>query len=486
MRALTSCTPGAIGDAVADLHRALDELGFGLPITGPEREEHRYGDGTREAVAGFQSQFGLPAAELGTLDPDSAERLTAELVERGILQVVQGRLVTADGTALPERLISGFDAEFVNGAQLGEASTNADGAYRMSYDPRFYATAGSGHERAKDGPLDLVVCGYDTGGREIARSEPRREPGRSETVDLVADDQPSGDFVVRGTVRDPAGRLAGGVAVTVWDRDIGDRRELLGEAVTGGDGAFRIGYTAAAFRAGEGRGTGADLVFALSIREQPVTATVHRVFAGLRAAQPLSPEDLLLGIPAGPDEEVAFDLTTSPAAQGSEYARLLASLRPLLDGRSPADLDEAAHRDISFAAREVGGNRDRIGLLVGAHRMAEQTFDGKVPADLLYGLGRCDQHLADLARLTLAGAEALRDGIRQAIDRAIIDAHSREEIDGAVAHLVATGPELVRAGAEGPGTGLYSTWPCPIRWPSAPCCGRPRDAGATRGRSGTS
>ncbi|MFE0631569.1 neuraminidase-like domain-containing protein [Streptomyces sp. NPDC058864] len=458
MRALTPLSPGATGEAVADLHQALAEVGFGMRVPGDERDGHRYGDGTRDVVARLQREFGWPSAEPGVLDRDSAERFTEELIRRGVLRVVRGRLSAAGHSPLPERLLFAFDVDFVNGAQLGEAITNDDGGYRIAYDPRFYAEPGPGHEQTKDGPLELVVCAYGPDGWEIARSEPRQDPGPIEEVDLRAAQRPGEphepesaiDFVVHGRVRDRAGRPVFGVLVTAYDRDLGSERERLGSAVTGGDGEFRVGYRAASFRAGEGPRAGADLVFELTSGGQPVTAAVYRVFGGVQAALPLDAEDLLLGIPAGPKEEVLFVLDERPAPEGSEYARLMKSLRPLLGECSPATLDEAAHRDVTFAAREVGADNGRVALLVSAHRLAEECFGRQVPAELLYGLGRCDQHLADLPRLTLAGAEQLDAGIRQAIERAIVSPYSDADITAAVDHIVADGPELVLAGAAGP------------------------------------
>ncbi|MCX5314711.1 neuraminidase-like domain-containing protein [Streptomyces sp. NBC_00154] len=461
MRALTSLSPGATGETVADLHQALDKLGFGNQVTMEEREGQRYGDGTRDSVARLHNEFGWPSVEPGVLDRDGARRLTEELIRRGVLHVVRGRLSAAGHSPLPGRLLFAFDADFVNGAQLGEATTTDDGVYRIAYDPRFYAEPGPGHERAKEGPLALVVCAYGPDGWEIARSEPRQDPGPVEEVDLRSaqrpgephEPEPAVDFVVHGRVRDRAGRPTSGVLVTAYDRDLGSEREQLGSAVTGADGEFRVSYRAASFRAGEGPGTGADLVFELTTGGQPVTATVYRVFGGVQAALPLDVEDLLLGIPAGPKEEVLFVLDERPAPEGSEYVRLMESLRPLLGERSPATLDEAAHRDVTFAAREVGADWGRIALLVSAHRLAEECFGGQVPAELLYGLSRCDQHLADLPRLTLAGAEQLDAGIRQAIERVVVSPCSDADIAAAVDRIVAAGPELVLAGAAGPAYG---------------------------------
>ncbi|MCX4791590.1 neuraminidase-like domain-containing protein [Streptomyces sp. NBC_01221] len=458
MHALTSLGPGDSGDGVADLHQALDALRFGDVVPAGERVARGYGQGTREAVARLQAEFGWDAATRGTLDRDSAERANDLLVERGLLQVVRGRLADADGTALARRLIFAFDVDFVGAAQLGEATTNTDGAYRIAYDPRLYTVLGPGVDRVKQ-RLELVVLAFDAAGATIAWSDPpRRDPGRVEEIDLVVAQPPQQpeegpESVVRGVVRAPGGRPADGVTVRVSARGLGDRREALGEAVTAADGTFRIAYRATSIRRGEAARTGtahAGLVFGLGTGREPLKATVFRVFDGHRTVRPLSDDDLLLGVPARPDEELEFELAGLPPEAGSEYERLMATLTPLLADRSPAVLDEDVHRDVSFAARETGADRTLLGLLVSAHRLAENAFGRRVAPELLYGLARCDQHLADLPRLTLADRDQLDSGLRQAIERAVIAPQAREVIEAAVTYLLDAAPELLRTGVTTP------------------------------------
>ncbi|MEV4415280.1 neuraminidase-like domain-containing protein [Catellatospora sp. NPDC049609] len=456
MRALTSQSPGETGEFITDLHRALDAVGFGEPVGAEERARAEYGDGTRDAVARLQAQHGWRAPDPGVLDRDSAERFNTLLVELGVFQVVEGRLTDAVGMGMAARLVFAFDVDFVDGALLAEATTDAEGAYRMRYDPRHYAVAGPGVEQP-DERLDLVLFAYDANGAVIASSTPLSEPGPRERIDLVAGAAPpedDGEYTVRGTVREPGGRPVAGLTVRAFDRDLGARRDLLGEAETGADGTFRIAYRGSAFRRGEGRGGGeADLVLELAAGRSRVTATVHRVFGGHRALAPLTADDLVLGIPARPDEELALTLTARVPADGTEFARLMAALEPLLEGRSPAELDEERHRDVSFAARETGADRTLIGLLAQAHRLAERSFDGQLDAQLLYGLARCDRHLADLPRLTLAGREELHTGLRQSIERQIIAEQPEEVLDAAVALILALSPDLLLTGTGGPAYG---------------------------------
>ncbi|SCG63995.1 neuraminidase-like domain-containing protein [Micromonospora humi] len=456
MRALTSQSPGSSGEFVTDLHRALDAVGFGEPVGADEREQAEYGDGTREAVARLQAQLRWPAAEPGVLDRDSAERLNTLLVERGVFQVVEGRLTDTAGAGLAGRLMFAFDVDFVGGALLAEATTDAEGGYRMRYDPRHYAVAGPGVEHPKE-RLELVLFAYDADGRTIAGSTPLPDPGPRERVDLVAGAAPPVDdaaYTVFGTVREPGGRPVAGVRVRAYDRDLGARRDRLGEAETDADGAFRIAYRGSAFGRGEGRGgPEADLVLDLDVGGRAVTATVYRVFGGAPTLAPLTDDELTLGIPARRDEELALTLTARVPADGTEYARLMAALEPLLDGRSPAELDEERHLDVTFAARETGVDRTLVGHLAQAHRLAHRSFDGRLDAELLYGLARCDRRLTDLPRLTLAGRDELSAGLRQSIERRVIAEQPDEALDAAVALILDLSPDLLLAGAGAPAYG---------------------------------
>ncbi|GAA1614457.1 hypothetical protein GCM10009679_18540 [Saccharothrix algeriensis] len=453
MRALTSQSPGGTGEFITDLHHALDAAGFGDPVTAQERERAEYGDGTREAVARLQAQYDWPVREPGVLDRDSAERFNALLVELGVFQVVEGRLTGAAGMGMPERLVFAFDVDFVGGALLAEATTDVEGAYRMRYDPRHYATAGQPPKER----LDLVLFAYDANGAVIASSVPLADPGPRERIDLVAGSAPpedDGEYTVRGTVVEPGGRAAQGLTVRAFDRDLGPRRDLLGEAQTGADGTFRVGYRRSAFGRGEGdSGAEADLVLEVLAGGQPVAATVYRVFDGHRALAPLSEDDLVLGIPARRDEELELTLAARVPAAGTEYARLMAALEPLLEGRSPAELDEDRHRDVTFAARETGADRTLIGLLAQAHQLARHVFDGQLDPELLYGLARCDRHLADLPRLTLAGRDELHSGLRQAIERQVIAEQPERVLEAAVALIVDLSPDALLTGTGAPAYG---------------------------------
>jgi len=176
---------------------------------------------------------------------------------------------------------------------------------------------------------------------------------------------------VYGTVQGMAGRPVADVLVRAYDRDL-RKEELLGEARTGADGGYAIGYTAESFaRAEKG---GADLVV--------------RVYDGLGQGllyEPL-PEDIVFH--ALSDHRIDVRLTVPVPAVRSEYEALEAELKPLLGDLAPAELaEDAKNRDLTFLSRETGVAAVRIGHFATAHRLGAFV---KVEPAVFYALLRMD------------------------------------------------------------------------------------------------
>lgn len=151
---------GQQGTDIANLHVVLDKLEFGGPVTERERANHRFGQGTAEAVRRLQSQFAIPARQPGVVDEQAAQVINQRLFEMGVFRLVRGRVTNRDGSAIAGNLLFAFDQENIGVAYLGSDSTNADGAYQIFYDPSLYARSGAGVLQVKK-IIDLVVqrCG---------------------------------------------------------------------------------------------------------------------------------------------------------------------------------------------------------------------------------------------------------------------------------------------------------------------------------------
>ncbi|MBN8490708.1 MAG: hypothetical protein J0M00_04675 [Burkholderiales bacterium] len=266
---------------------------------------------------------------------------------------------------------------------------------------------------------------------------------------------PSGDtdgYSVEGLVfRNDA--PAGGLEVVLYDRDIGEVRDRLGDAdrryLTGADGRFLIRYTVEQFARGD-KDT-PDLVFEVRddrgaidvnfVRRLPLPAAESSRFEGADVRG----DDLLLGIAARRRELVEIHLVPRRDAKGlSEYRQLIDSLQPVLLERSPAELDEVRYRDITFAARESGVDRDRVADLVAAHTLAKQLADCGIQRlpELLWGLARLGHGLQvhELARARaadIAGLLTAASGERNLID-SIGDAAAIQELTERVSRCATT------------------------------------------------
>ena len=201
---------------------------------------------------------------------------------------------------------------------------------------------------------------------------------------------------VRGMVFDDRGGRLKDVRVEVFDRDIGDIRESLGDITTSPEGDFEIKYATEKFETGDVARplpATADLIFKLS-KDGADIATFDIVRLPVGRDGPITveftvpEEEKVLGIVARPDELVRLVAHGIKAPRGqSEYERLIEELKPLTSRRALAEFDEAGTRDVTFAAREIGEPAALVADLVWAHQMMAAGFSNS-SAEALYGLAR--------------------------------------------------------------------------------------------------
>jgi Neuraminidase-like domain/Putative peptidoglycan binding domain/Salmonella virulence plasmid 28.1kDa A protein len=265
--------------------------------------------------------------------------------------------------------------------------------------------------------------------------------------------QPQVEWVVRGQVVDAAGGV-NGIDVGAFDRDlfsrpdVGDPGQKLGgwtttqpSPETQEDGWFEIPYATADFAGSDIRSNSGDfapdLLFLLTRGEQPLTQfEVYR----LPDETLVSDDDKIMGFEARRVEEVRIVILDGQRPL-SEYERLTRTLEPLLAGRSPADLDEANYRDISFIVRETGVEREQIEALIAAVRLAADPFAGDLRTEVFYGLART-RGLTDVVGLAHTSAADLRAGLIEAgalpgrPEKIIIPPfESEDELDQTVEHI---------------------------------------------------
>ena len=174
-------------------------------------------------------------------------------------------------------------------------------------------------------------------------------------------DKEGKDYTVRGTVRGRNGAPLRDARVVVWWQHIRERKELAAGG-TSEHGCYHLSY-----RVSENAPPPQLLV--VEALSEHLDAPL---FSPLTQAQP----------------DLQIDLTFEPLDQ-SEWATMVRSIAPLLDGLKLGDLVESStHQDISFLAREVSKSTEAI-MRVAVSARLNAAFN--IPAPAFYAFLR--QHV---------------------------------------------------------------------------------------------
>jgi hypothetical protein len=220
-------------------------------------------------------------------------------------------------------------------------------------------------------------------------------------------------FVVRGQIRQTDGSLLVGGIVRAFDKDLRSE-QLLGEATTDKDGRYEITYTATKFQRAEKKS--ADVAVRVFSKKGEELVSSKIIFN----AKPVETVDLVIG--------------GGEYRGPSEYERLVAEIKPLLQGLAFAELSEdEKHQDITFLSGETEQDLQRIMFLVLAHRFKEKT--GLV-AEVFYGLFR-EGLPTDLPALVAQGPRAHQRALEAALRDNIIPARLGGELDQILQRLQA-------------------------------------------------
>lgn len=158
------------GEAVAELQQGLIDLGFTVPEQ--EREAHVFGVGTEDALLSFQSKSSL--RRTGIADEDTEAALTRALGIVASGHQVEGRIFSEQGVPAKEVTVRFYNRGFGGAADvIGEAITDDQGFYTLSYDPQGRAAN-----------LEVRIVAPD--GEELSLSNTRFNADRYELLSLVA------------------------------------------------------------------------------------------------------------------------------------------------------------------------------------------------------------------------------------------------------------------------------------------------------------
>ena len=234
------------------------------------------------------------------------------------------------------------------------------------------------------------------------------------------------EFVVHGTVTDDNGCSVAHAEVAVCQQRLRDRW-CLAEGRADEEGRYRLAFQCPEDLCGR-------LLVVVAARGKSLAKSIE-------------------SLPFEAQAEQQVDLAARPRDQ-SEYSRLVAAIRPHIEGLELVDLVENdAHQDLSFLARKIDRSPEAICQIVIAARVAASL---EIPAPLFYAFLRL--HVpAGLPQSLFAATERFTrvdvvvkhvgslvcaltpDTQRQTIERAvagnIIDSQFRREVDALVTKL---------------------------------------------------
>lgn len=373
---------GMAGDDVAVLHRELRAADHDVPED--EVADGRFGEGTARAVLRFQDRVGL--APTGVVDD-----ATALAVNRAVghdLLLVRGTVTTAGGAPVDRYTVRAVDRS--QGGEpllLGEARPGRDGRYRVYYERA--RVLGAGRDRA-----EVVVDVEGEDGRQVASvgSVTHDEPVL--TVDVVVEDdgrRAGSGGRVTGRLFRTSGVAAAGTRLRAYHRGFGGQAQLLGEAVSGDDGAYAVEY--------QRDGLAPNLEVRL-VREDG-----SEVALSAPKYEAAAEETLNLVAPADPAAAV-------PEADSlfEDVAQVLGDAR-LADARESGD-----RRDLTLLRATTGWDARLLALAATADGLADRTG---LDASVLYGAFRAGLP-TDLHQLAAIPPETLRLALGAATEAGIV------------------------------------------------------------------
>jgi hypothetical protein len=318
--------------------------------------------------------------------------------------MIDGRIVNSARAPAENLRVVAFDKDTGGENRLGEATSGADGSWRIEYTEASFRR--SANERG--GP-DLFVRVYDEHGGLLFTSKTQRNAAAESRIDIKL---PESKFVVRGRV---TGAVRG-LVVVAHDCDLRSEQPLGKPFTLADDGSYSLEYTAAEFARAE-KGT-ADLRISVSDAD----------------GQEIGTSDILFN--AGRD--VTIDLTVTVKPSISELEQYLRDIEPVLQEVALTALDD---KDIDFISRDTGIDAGHVRLLVLASKLATGSTvgtassalsarpttgtsagsDGGIPAAVYYGWFRLGLPTVTDA-LWAKSLDELKKTLQAAIDRRVIPA----------------------------------------------------------------
>ncbi|MEK6281256.1 MAG: neuraminidase-like domain-containing protein [Acidobacteriota bacterium] len=343
---------------------------------------------------------------------------------------LNGRVTDQRGEPLEGLTVRAYDKDTLSADDfLGEARTDADGRYRISFTEEQFRPS-----VLEVGGPDVYIRVFD-GDRMLGESQAESCAENQVTIDLQVQrdsrvgrgsgaGRPAADTEARyvsGVVRDARGNLLPNILVIAIDRDL-RREQELGQATTDERGFYRIKYFTSDFIRTE-KGS-ADLV--VKVRSP---ALGERAFA--------SP--VLFNAP--PDATVDVTIPAELLPPLDLFQKIRRELTPLLGDAKVDQLqedtlrqeprEELRHRDVSFAAGETGLDKKEVARFVLAHKL---TMYVGLPEKFWFALLGSSIYRFDEERSLGEQLKAVLDALptldADAVRKAIHIAFNRRDISG--------------------------------------------------------
>ncbi|SPP65517.1 neuraminidase-like domain-containing protein [Nitrospira lenta] len=272
--------------------------------------------------------------------------------------VVLGTVTYADARPATGLTVIAYDKDESGEDRLGQATTDAAGAYTISY------SAASFRRSPKErGGADVIVRVYNDLSEALFASKKKNNAPAAYQLNIQV---PAQSYTVRGLVTDAKGSPLPNMIVRALDRDL-RFPQLLGTSETAANGGYRIDYRPDDFQLGD-----------LPSRRSPwlIVEVCETAEGDALAKQEVQK----------PDRDQTVSFTLSNVGVVSEWQRIGEAVVPLLKGQGApqlktrtgqtrADLppEDIAASDLDFLAIETGFDRAAIQAWAASSRMVRDA-----------------------------------------------------------------------------------------------------------------
>ncbi len=356
--------PNSTKEAIANLQTGLQILDFAIDAA--EFQSHTYNDTTRRAVMKLQRTFRLNETD-GFVGEFTARQLNEMLRAKGAFEPAQfmfnARVINANTqSSVPDVDVEVWDRSNASNAPLGNATTNADGAFQINLDDTIIS-------REHDLFFKIFRDGQLVSDTANSFSWHANRNDGLVIIPLIVTENNNGtgtrsDSTISGKVVTTSGVPLVKTKVIAFSKGL-EEDKILGEAITGENGDYKILYEAEVLQ-----GTKPDIelhVFEAGNDQKEI---------GRSAVKYNAAKDETLDVVIN-----QVNVETLP-----EYDRLVKDIQPHLGRLTLKDLQETNGKDqVTYLSNKTAWDGRMIAMAVQANKLSAETG---IPPDHYYALFR--------------------------------------------------------------------------------------------------